>query len=58
MARAKLTRKAMTRALKAMAGLYCRSRGYSSTKHAEIVSKAPDTVARHDNTTRLNGNLS
>ena len=52
-ASARLTRKAMTRAVKAMAGLYCRSRGYSSTTHAEIVSKAPDTVARQDNTTRL-----
>ena len=58
MARARLTRKAMTRAVKAMAGLYCRSRGYSSTKQAEIVSKAPDTVARQDSTTRLKRQVS
>ena len=50
-----MTRNATTSAVKAMAGLYCRSRGYSSTRHAEIVSKAPDTVARQERTTRLKG---
>ena len=54
-ASARLTRNATTSAVKAMAGLYCRSRGYSSTRHAEIVSKAPDTVARQERTTRLKG---
>ena len=52
----RLMRKTTAKRVKAIAGLYWRMRGYSSTKQAESVSNAAVRVAEHARTIRQKSN--